>query len=82
MILQMTCDHSSKCCHAVCQHRNCTLIILFTETVQLYIISFVSEKCVEIPVECMISINGQEVCIVSKSVQFKRICIFVQEDIY
>jgi len=26
---------------------------LFTETVQLYIISFVSEKCVEIPVECM-----------------------------
>lgn len=48
---------------------------------QLCIIFVVSEKCVEIPVECMIPINGQEMWIVRKSVQFKRICINLQEDI-
>jgi len=56
-------------CNVPAQKLN-TYYLVYWNWMQLYIISFVSEKCVEIPVECMISINGQEVCIVRKSVQF------------
>ena len=58
------------------------LYLVYWNWMQLCIIYLVSEKCVETPVECMISINGQEIRVVHKSIQFKRICIFIQEDIY
>jgi hypothetical protein len=67
-----------KCASTETEH----IYLFYWNRMQLCIISVVSGKCVEIPVESMISINGQEICIVHKSVQCKIICLNVHEDIW